>query len=57
MSKFWTSTLAHYRPSAAYEVSVVLIQSEEPKPSPLPVLIRNIDARPGNARGCRRSLP
>jgi hypothetical protein len=49
MSKFWTSTLAHYRPSAAYEVSVVLIQSEEPKPSPLPVLIRNIDARPGNA--------
>ena len=32
MSKFWTSTLAHYRPSAAYEVSVVLIQAEEPKP-------------------------
>ena len=27
------STLAHYRPSAAYEVSVVLIQAEEPTPS------------------------
>ncbi len=48
MSKFWTSTLAHYRPSAAYEVSVVLIQAVDPKPAPLPVLVRNIDARPGN---------
>ena len=47
MSKFWTSTLAHYRPSAAYEVSVVLIQAEDPKPSPLPVLVRQArrDAR------------
>jgi hypothetical protein len=47
MSKFWTSTLTHYRPSAAYEVSVVLIQAEEPKPNPLPVLVRSITARPG----------
>lgn len=46
MSKFWTSTLAHYRPSAAYEVSVVLIQAEEPEPSPLPVLVRQLKAQP-----------
>lgn len=49
MSKFWTSTLAHYRPSAAYEVSVVLIQAEDPAPSPLPVLVRNLTARPSLA--------
>jgi hypothetical protein len=49
MSKFWTSTLAHYRPSAAYEVSVVLIQARDPTPSPLPVLTRNVAARPGTA--------
>jgi hypothetical protein len=47
MSRFWTSTLAHYRPSAAYEVSVVLIQAEDPKPSPLPVLVRQLRALPG----------
>ena len=47
MSKFWTSTLAHYRPSAAYEVSVVLIQAEDPKPNPLPVLVRQLQALPG----------
>ena len=49
MSKFWTSTLAHYRPSAAYEVSVVLIQAEDPKPSPLPVLVRQLKAQPNLA--------
>jgi len=46
MSKFWTSTLTHYRPSAAYQVSVVLIQAEEPTPSPLPVLTRNVGVIP-----------
>jgi hypothetical protein len=49
MSKFWTSTLAHYRPSAAYEVSVVLIQAEDPKPNPLPVLVRQLKAQPNLA--------
>jgi hypothetical protein len=49
MSKFWTATLAHYRPSAAYQVSVVLIQAEEPAPSPLPVLTRRVDVLPGLA--------
>jgi hypothetical protein len=46
MSKFWTATLAHYRPSAAYEVSVVLIQAEQPAPRPLPVLARDIHVNP-----------
>jgi hypothetical protein len=46
MSKFWTSTLAHYRPSAAYQVSVVLIQREDPARQPLPVLMRSIKAIP-----------
>jgi Pvc16 N-terminal domain len=46
MSKFWTATLAHYRPSAAYEVSVVLIQAEEPAPLPLPVLTRRVAVNP-----------
>jgi len=46
MSKFWTATLAHYRPCAAYQVSVVLIQKENPRPLPLPVLVRNIGVRP-----------
>jgi uncharacterized protein DUF4255 len=46
MSKFWTSTLTHYRPSAAYQVSVVLIQARNPAPLPLPVLERKIRALP-----------
>lgn len=40
MSRFWTATLSHYRPSTAYVVSVVLIQATEPVSSPLPVLSR-----------------
>jgi hypothetical protein len=46
MSKFWTSTLTQYRPSAAYQVSVVLIIAQQPKPSPLPVLVRSVTATP-----------
>jgi hypothetical protein len=46
MSKFWTATLAHYRPSAAYEVSVVLIQAEQSAPRPLPVLTRQVSVNP-----------
>lgn len=51
MSKFWTATLAHYRPCAAYQVSVVLIQKEKPAPNPLPVLVRNIRAVPSVLAG------
>lgn len=40
MSHLWSALQAHYRPSAAYHVSVVLIESLHPARSPLPVLMR-----------------
>lgn len=40
ISKLWTALQAHYRPTAAYQVSVVLIESTKPARSPLPVLYR-----------------
>ncbi len=40
MSKLWTATQAHYRPTATYQVSVVLIESISPTRAPLPVLSR-----------------
>jgi hypothetical protein len=39
-SKLWTAMQSHYRPSAAYQVSVVLIESSFPGRAPLPVLTR-----------------
>jgi len=42
MSKLWTAMQSHYRPTAAYEVSVVLIESRRPKRTPLPVLTRGL---------------
>lgn len=40
MSKLWSAFQTHYRPSAAYVVSVVLIDSRRPARAPLPVLSR-----------------
>ena len=40
MSKLWTALQASYRPTAAYQATVVLIESKLPARSPLPVLIR-----------------
>jgi len=40
MSKLWSAMQAHYRPTAAYSISVVLIEAEKPTRSPLPVLTR-----------------
>lgn len=40
MSKLWSAFQAHYRPTAAYEVSVVLIEASQPARAPLPVLSR-----------------
>jgi hypothetical protein len=40
MSKLWSAIQTHYRPSAAYVVSVVLIEGRSPGVSPLPVLSR-----------------
>jgi hypothetical protein len=40
MSKLWAAIQSHYRPSAAYQVSVVLIEAERAGRNPLPVLSR-----------------
>lgn len=40
LSKLWSAFQAHYRPTAAYEVSVVLIEASQPSRAPLPVLSR-----------------
>lgn len=40
MSKLWTSFQTEYRLSAAYEISVVLIESGKPINTPLPVIKR-----------------
>lgn len=40
MSKLWAAIQTHYRPSAAYMVSVVLIEGRKPGVTPLPVLSR-----------------
>ncbi len=45
MSKLWTSFQAPYRPSVAYLVTVVLIESTKPARSALPVLKVGADAR------------
>ncbi|WP_017464134.1 DUF4255 domain-containing protein [Dyella ginsengisoli] len=40
MSKLWSAIQSHYRPSAAYMVSVLLIEGTHPARLPLPVLSR-----------------
>jgi hypothetical protein len=40
MSKLWTTFQTNYRVSTAYEAAVVLIESDRPQVSPLPVLRR-----------------
>ena len=47
ISKLWTATEMHYRPTAAYLASVVLIERGEPRVSPLPVLTRSVNAVAG----------
>ena len=42
MSRLWTAIQSHYRPSAAYQVSVVLIDAQKPTRDPLPVLSRGL---------------
>ncbi len=46
MSKLWSALQAHYRPTSAYHVSVVLIEAARGTRSTLPVLVRHVDARP-----------
>ncbi|MGB7921981.1 MAG: Pvc16 family protein [Pyrinomonadaceae bacterium] len=49
MSKLWTTFQTQFRISAAYEVSVVLIESARPAKTPLPVLARGSDTDSGVA--------
>ena len=52
LSKLWTALQAHYRPSAGYVVSVVLIQAVEPTVVAPPVLSRGpVDPLSGRERG------
>lgn len=52
MSKLWTAIQSHFRPTAAYVASVVLIEATTPVRSPLPVLSRGpVDAVSGRDRG------
>jgi len=46
MSRLWSAMQAHYRPTAAYLVSVVLIESRKPTRTPLPVLTRGLVVEP-----------
>jgi Pvc16 N-terminal domain len=46
MSKVWSALQSRYRPSIAYEATVVLMESDRPARAPLPVLRRDITVRP-----------
>jgi hypothetical protein len=46
LSKLWTAFQSKFRVSAAYAVSVVLIETKAPIVAPLPVLTRNLLVRP-----------
>ena len=50
MSKLWNTFQTRYRISAAYQVSVVLIESTRPAKTPLPVLTRSSDDQGITAR-------
>jgi hypothetical protein len=52
VSKLWTALQTHFRPTAAYMASVVLIEATQPARSALPVLSRGpIDLATGRDRG------
>lgn len=52
MSKLWSAMQAHYRPTAAYHVSVVLIEAQRATRSAPPVLTRGpVDPISGRERG------
>jgi len=46
LSRLWSATQAHYRPSAGYVVSVVLIEARKSAGAALPVLTRGIVVEP-----------
>lgn len=56
LSKLWSAMQARWRPSVAYSVSVVLIQSQSAARAPLPVLKRGADDRGPVALGAPAPL-
>jgi Pvc16 N-terminal domain len=46
MAWLWTALKADYRPTFPFQVSVVLIEPQNPQSVPLPVLLRNIVVEP-----------
>lgn len=48
ISRLWSALGGHYRPTAAYQASVVLIESRQSTKSALPVRARNIYVTPFN---------
>jgi hypothetical protein len=55
-SKLWSATQSSIRPTAAYQVSVVLIEATQPTRAPLPVLSRGeVDPVSGRERGVQVS--
>jgi hypothetical protein len=46
MAWLWTALKADYRPTFPFQVSVVLIERQNPATLPLPVLVRNIVVEP-----------
>lgn len=58
MSKLWTSFQTHYRLSAGFQVSVLLIESRRPVRAPVPVLSRGEgDHGPTAAPGLENPFP
>ena len=57
LSKLWTTFQTNFRISAAYEVSVVLIESTRAAKTPLPVLARGPDDQGAVAEGSMPLLP
>lgn len=52
MSRLWSAIQSHYRPTASYVVSVVLIEARRPSRTALPVLTRGrVDPTTGRERG------
>jgi hypothetical protein len=52
MSRLWSAIQTHYRPTASYVVTVVVIEARRPARKPLPVLSRGpVDPATGRDRG------
>lgn len=52
LSKLWTATQSHLRPTVAYRVTALLIEASDPVVSPLPVLTRGpVDPATQRERG------